>query len=223
MDVVIISSLISSIFQTIISHPFDTLKTWRQNTALKTPNFTIKNLYKGIKYPFIQNNFVITTSLSTNFYFNKKTNNIYISSFLSGIITTIISCPFDTFKIAEQQQITQKITFNKLIGAYKNLPISLTRKVPGNVIFFSMYNKMKQNNLPFFICGSIAGCSSWAITYPIDTIKTRMQSGSYNSIYDAIKEGKIYRGLSVCLCRALLVNGLGLFIYENILIFNKNK
>jgi len=208
--------------QTIISHPFDTLKTWRQNTTLKTPNFTIKNLYKGIKYPFMQNCFVTTTSLSTNFYFKKKTGNIYISSFLSGIITTVISCPLDTFKIAEQQQITQKITFSKLIEAYKNLPISLARKVPGNVIFFSTYEKMKQNNLPFFVCGSIAGCSSWSFTYPIDTVKTRMQSGSYSSIYDAIKEGKFYRGFSVCLCRAILVNGFGLFVYENMLILNKN-
>lgn len=214
MDVIIVSSFISSIIQTLISHPFDTLKTWKQNATLVTPNLTIRNLYKGLKYPIVQNSFVKCTSLSTNFYFKKKTGNIYISSFLSGIITTIISCPLDTFKIAEQQHIKKSVTFSAIKGAYKNLPISLSRKVPGNVIFFSVYEKMKKNNLPYFVCGSIAGCMSWSFTYPIDTIKTRMQSGTYSSITDAIKERKLYRGFSICLCRAILVNGFGLMIYE---------
>lgn len=217
----ILSGFVSSIIQTTISHPFDTFKTWKQNTTLKQPTLNFKNLYKGIRYPFLQNSVVICTTLSTNDYIKRKTGNIYLSSFVSGVITTVISCPLETFKIAEQQHIEKTITRKTFFNTYKNLPISLLRKVPGNVIFFSVYEKLKKQNLPFFICGSLSGCCSWTFTYPIDTIKTRMQSGTYKSIKDAIKEKQFYKGFGTCINRAILVNGFGLLIYEKTLVLTK--
>ena len=213
----IVSGLMSGVVKTIISHPFDTVKTWKQNCSLNTPKFTIPNLYRGIKYPFFQNSIVVCTTLSTNEYFKRKTDNIIMSSFLSGVITTIITCPLDTLKIAEQQHLKRVFNFTEMMKMYKNLPISLVRKVTGNVIFFTTYNETKKNNLPYFVSGSLAGCASWSVTYPVDTIKTRMQTGLYNSIGDAIKERKLYRGFGICITRAILVNGCGLFVYETML------
>jgi hypothetical protein len=46
------AGLISGIFQTVVGHPLDTLKVWKQNNSRISPSFF--NLYKGIKYPFIQ-------------------------------------------------------------------------------------------------------------------------------------------------------------------------
>ena len=41
----LIAGFLSGISQTLIGHPFDTLKTWNQNSInLKKPPFTIKNL-----------------------------------------------------------------------------------------------------------------------------------------------------------------------------------
>ena len=42
----IISGIISGGFASIVSHPFDTLKTWNQ-TAINKQKITINNLYKG--------------------------------------------------------------------------------------------------------------------------------------------------------------------------------
>ena len=53
------------------------------------------------------------------------------------------------------------------------------------------------NNL---ISGGLAGITSWTITYPIDTIKTRIQNISFSK---AIKQYNLFKGLSVSLLRAL--------------------
>lgn len=218
----IISGLISGVIKTIISHPFDTMKTWKQNCSIKTPKLTIPNLYRGIKYPFFQNSIVVCTTLSSNEYFKRKIDSVLVSNFISGFITTIFTCPLDVFKITEQQHIKRKFKSSDIIKMYKNLPISLTKKVTGNMIFFVTYEEAKKHKLPYFICGALSGCASWSVTYPIDTIKTRIQSGLYNSINDAIKEKQFYKGFNVCIARAILVNGFGLYVYETILNkFNK--
>jgi hypothetical protein len=209
------SCLLSETIKLIIGHPFDTIKTWKQNYLLNTPKMTISNLYRGIKYPFFQNTINLYTSVYTNKYFLTKTRNIPISNTLSGIITTILTCPFDAYKIAEQQHIKKLYKFNEIIKLYKNLPISLTRNILGNVIFFTCYDKIKKYNFSYYINGTIAGCTSWLVIYPIDTIKTRIQSGTYSSIKNAINDKYLYRGFSMCIVRVIVINNCTLYLYEN--------
>ena len=70
----IYAGFISGLFQTIIGHPLDTLKTWSQNSnSLKKPKLKIDNLYKGIKYPLIQNPIVISSIFYSNYITKKYT------------------------------------------------------------------------------------------------------------------------------------------------------
>ena len=55
---------------------------------------------------------------------------------------------------------------------------------------------------------------SWLITYPIDVIKTRIQSEKYN-LKNALSKGKFNHGLSYCLLRSFIVNGFSFLVYEN--------
>lgn len=209
------SGFISGIFQTIIGHPFDTMKTWNQNSVkLKKPNFNIRNLYKGIYYPLAQNPIVISTSLATNQILKKETNNIYFSSFCSGILTGFIICPLDKFKIMRQQHIIYRLNIKNFVKSYKDLGICLAREVPATMIYFSSYNKFKENEIPIFLSGSLAGCLSWIFTYPIDTIKSRIQSNSCPSIKLAIQKKNLYLGFNNCIIRAFIVNGIGFYVYE---------
>lgn len=47
-----------------------------------------------------------------------------------------------------------------------------------------------------FVCGMIGGIVGTVFSHPPDTIKTRIQSGTANSIQQAIKMGNMYRGIS---------------------------
>lgn len=51
-----------------------------------------------------------------------------------------------------------------------------------------------------FISGSLGGLVGTILSHPIDTIKTRIQSGSAKNIFDAIHMKKFYSGI-----RALLL------------------
>ena len=88
-------------------------------------------------------------------------------------------------------------------------------------IYFYSYHNLKKNEyikgeINIFFSGGIAGCLSWFFTYPVDVVKTRIQSGEYNSALKAIKNGNLFQGLSVCLLRSFIVNSIGFFIYEKI-------
>ena len=213
-----IAGFISGISQTLIGHPFDTMKTWNQNSILlKKPKFNIKNLYKGVFYPLLQNPIIVSGSMASNHIIKEETNNIYFSSFCSGILTSIVICPLDKYKIMRQQHIKYDINFKNTIKSFKDIHLCMLREVPATVIYFSSYNKMKENEIPIFISGSIAGCLSWIVTYPIDTVKSRLQSNSCSSIKEAIRQKNLFLGFGNCIIRAFIVNGIGFSIYEKIL------
>ena len=57
---------------------------------------------------------------------------------------------------------------------------------------------------------------TWLITYPIDVIKTRVQSGKSKCIVSSYKQKNLFKGLSICVLRAYPVNAVGLYTYEYI-------
>ena len=69
--------------QTFSGHPLDTIKT---NMQLKK-KIDIKYLYKGFSFPFLSNSVINSIMFGTYSYTYKKTNEHFISGFLSG------SCP----------------------------------------------------------------------------------------------------------------------------------
>ena len=214
----LIAGFLSGISQTLIGHPFDTLKTWNQNSInLKKPPFTIKNLYKGIFYPLLQNPIIVAGSMSTNHVLKERTNNIYLSSLFSGILTSVVVCPLDKYKIMRQQQIKYNLNFTNISRSFYDIHLCMLREVPATIIYFSSYNKMKDSSVPIFLSGSIAGCLSWIFTYPIDTIKSRIQSNSCSTIKEAISKKKLFLGFGNCITRAFIVNGIGFYIYEEVL------
>lgn len=86
------------------------------------------------------------------------------------------------------------------------------------------------------LCGGIAGIATWASVFPLDVIKSRLQtqqyptsalayrgiasrkrSGAWHVAKDTYREGGIrpfFRGLSVCSVRAFLVNAIQWAVYE---------
>ena len=123
---------------------------------------------------------------------------------LAGIASSIIVCPVDLVKTKLQTasrccsststtsfssyQTTKEIYTNYGIrGLYRGLLATVYRQYPSFVIYFGSYDIIKstllqqqqlqhQTLLASIIAGGIAGSLSWAIIYPLDLIKTRIQS-----------------------------------------------
>ena len=183
-----ISGLISGVCQTLIGHPLDTIKVLLQGN--KSFNYNLK-LFNGMG-PVL-----LTNSLITGIQFHAYENYSPISL---GLISAVIITPIEYYKI-------QKQTFNiypKTIP--KGFGITFLREVIALNCYFNSY-KYLENRTGIFIAGGIAGATSWLLTYQIDTIKTRIQSG--NTFIEAINKKQFNKGLLFCLFRGFLVNGFG--------------
>ena len=90
-------------------------------------------------------------------------------------------------------------------------------------LFFAVFEKVHyellKNNFDYlpssFMAGSLAGISWWGSTYPFDVVKTMMQKNptrypsmvnAFFVLYNELGWKGYFRGLSVCLYRAAVVN-----------------
>ena len=85
----------------------------------------------------------------------------------------------------------------------------------------SKENKNKLSSLTIGIAGGIAGVMSWIIGYPLDTIKTRVQSGFYTDqvSINALRRNYTlsYNGIKPAIYRAAVLHSCVFLVYERVL------
>lgn len=132
--------------------------------------------------------------------FSENTQSL-LAGCVGGWFSTIVSWPAELLKIRSQNEILGKTDYVKLArnmikqqgmrSLYKGYLWTLVRDIPAFAVYFgcfeigwSMYTKPHD---PFLkklayqlLFGSIAGIASWLITYPIDVIKSIIQSKDAN-------------------------------------------
>lgn len=210
MDKYVIGGFISGIVQTLIGHPFDTIKVYYQNSLKKKIKLT--NLYRGISYPLLTNSCVTSLNFSVYSYMREKFNTSHmISGGVSGIATGIVLTPIELYKIRRQLFVKSPVKPTKGFSS------CLLREIPAFASYFSTYHYLKENNWSILNSGGIAGMVCWIITYPLDVIKTRVQSGKAQNIMSAFKQGSLFNGISICLLRSYPVNAIGFYSYEYII------
>ena len=202
---------ISGIFQTIVGHPFDTIKVYLQNGKVLRYNY--KSLIAGINYPIATSSLISSINFGTYNYLYENDISIPISGFLSGVIVTPIVYLTDIGKT--KKQVGYEIDWKKVV-MMKQPGIWSTfwrEGIAFSIYFWSFdYTKNVLEIHPFF-AGAIAGLSNWTITYPIDVIRTR-QLAENKTMLDSLKEGNLWRGFSICAIRSVIVGGVGLYVYD---------
>lgn len=139
-----------------------------------------------------------------------------------------------------KEQFIKTYRIYGLKGFYIGFPISLLRECTASTLYFTTFEHLKnkkkiQNNLLDiklslkFMYGCISGAVNWIVTYPIDTIKTKIISDSINKpkdkeyigVIDCFKKNYnnkglrgLYVGFSVVLVRGMLVNGVTLSSFD---------
>jgi solute carrier family 25 carnitine/acylcarnitine transporter 20/29 len=215
----LIAGFVSGSMQTFIGHPLDTLKVWKQQQQQKRYPIIPFELFKGVKYPLITSSFVTgiqfisytEASRRLGFMNNPALANT-LGGAVSGAITGICLSPIDKYKISLQTK-----SKSPRFGLFS----CWMREIPAGAVYFGTYSVLRQADVPVFTSGSISGAFSWLLTYPMDVIKTQIQSGESTDIRQAIKkmgagELRIWSGLGFCLTRALLVNGVGFSVFEKL-------
>ena len=205
----IVGGFFAGVTQTVIGHPFDTIKVLIQN---KKPwyNIGMKNYYRGFNYPLVGSIIINSVSFSS-FERNLKDKNYFESGFYSGLIIFPIVHFFDIGKIKLQTKAKFNInSYLKMNGMF----MTLTRETIGNSIYFGTYYYMtRELEYGSLISGGIAGLLNWTLTYPFDTLRSRQMSKNI-SLKKAIKIGNFWSGYSACAIRAILVNSISFTVYD---------
>lgn len=238
----ILSGSASGIAQTIVGHPLDTLKvlsvTQKRNSfdILKSLNF--KNMYNGILSP-LSSAVLLNTSIFYSYEFALKRlpdnslNSVFLAGAFSGIPLAFLETPTELLKCQLQanpnQSYRQILSRYGVKSLYRGYWSTLSRNIPQMGLYFWSYEMMKRqypNNEMFgsFLGGGLAGLLGWGTIYPIDSIKTRMQTDSlnvnkvkYSSYYECMRNMSFksyYRGFYPCIIRAVPVNACVFLAYS---------
>ncbi|KAG9141086.1 hypothetical protein Leryth_001604 [Lithospermum erythrorhizon] len=189
---------------------------------------------------------------------------VIFGGFGAGAIQSLIVSPIELVKInlQLQRQTNDKSSLKgpadivRIIlnregwrGIYRGFTITVLRDVPSHAFYFSTYEYIREKLHPgcrkngqetfgtMLVAGGLAGVVSWMSCYPLDVIKTRIQSQSnstplmYRGIVDCFRRSVknegwnvLWRGLGTTLTRAFIVNGAVFTGYETALrlLFTNN-
>lgn len=182
----------------------------------------------------------------TYFKLNPSLNSLVVGCG-SGVSSTLVTYPFDLLRTRLAANSGKKfLSMNKTIksiwkeegvrGYFAGIkPTMLSVGATTGLMFWSyelardISNKYKEN-IPFIegICGFLAGATSKGITFPLDTLRKRIQVFSVthrgksrgktiNLFTNIIKnEGplSLYRGFGISVLKTAPTSALSLYVYE---------
>lgn len=169
----------------------------------------------------------------------------------AGFGVSWVACPTELVKCRLQSQSStgtaytgpvdcarKVIAARGVTGIYKGMGATLAREMPANGIYFGAYESMKRRlagpgksteglgSGSLMMAGGVAGVGFWGTVYPIDVIKTRLQTDSdtrprYRGMADCARKivaaegaGALYRGVGPCLARAFPANAVTFLVFE---------
>ncbi|KAI9150171.1 Mitochondrial basic amino acids transporter [Paramyrothecium foliicola] len=184
----------------------------------------------------------------------------WLAGAVGGLATWPISTPTELVKCRAQTSrqgesswaiVRQIWQASGLRGLYHGGTVTALRDAIGYAFYFWSYElamshfpqragedfSLRHEASKVLFCGGIAGVVTWASVFPLDVIKTRLQTlhgplsapgstqgllgarpaGTWQVTKDAYREGGLrvfFRGLGVCSLRAFLVNGVQWGAYE---------
>ncbi len=166
----------------------------------------------------------------------------FVAGFWSGLPISFIVSPSELIKCRLQMegigggsdkskglQMMKNIVATEGIGGlYRGLALTMSREMPSYAFYFGSFQysrkflteRFGESRLNTFLAGCIGGAMSWITVYPIDVIKTQLQTqpGHTRQIINDIwnKQGirGFFSGLMPCLIRAFIVAGFTFVPYE---------
>eukprot|EP01129_Flabellula_baltica_P011383 TRINITY_DN496_c0_g1_i1.p1 TRINITY_DN496_c0_g1~~TRINITY_DN496_c0_g1_i1.p1 ORF type:complete len:335 (-),score=67.93 TRINITY_DN496_c0_g1_i1:269-1273(-) len=223
-------SCVSSVFGALSVYPLDKVKTKIQSQRKRYPFIAtvksiyhlegIRGFYKGLTAILVGIAPEKTLKLTVNAWSREKMrrpDQKHLDSWqeavcgvITGLTQVTISTPYEFVKIRcqlakgkEQLSPLQVIRENKL-GIYKGYSATMMRDIPFNIIYFTLYNKIKLQFGPHpkshevLISSATAGAVAAFLDTPADFIKTRLQNGRvpYKGIYDCFQQTAKKEGIS---------------------------
>lgn len=186
-----------------------------------------------------------------NITLRKSTHSLIVGTG-AGISSTCVTYPFDLLRtrLAANKNIkllsmTSTIRNIYQLDGFKGFFIGIkpaVLSVASNTgLMFWTYEiarelSVKYNNFPFIegLCGFVAGATAKGITFPLDTLRKRMQMKTFDLTLGSrlihlcksviVKEGilGLYKGFGISILKTAPTSAISLFIYEYVLSMMKH-
>jgi solute carrier family 25 carnitine/acylcarnitine transporter 20/29 len=208
-----IAGFVSGLAQTIVGHPLDTIKVWRQS-GRPSPNMTIPMLYAGVTYPALTSGLLCSISFGVAAQM-KENHGHFVSGLYAGAASGLLSAPIEYHKIGLQCGSGGLRGLRGLSEPPRRMAISATvaRDMVGYATYFPVYYYLN-DKLGTLTAGGIAGMVSWTVSYPLDSIKTSLQAGTVKPVGIML-----WKGYLPCMLRAATVNAVGWYVYEKVKVY----
>jgi solute carrier family 25 carnitine/acylcarnitine transporter 20/29 len=155
-----------------------------------------------------------------------------IAGGFSALPTALVMVPCERIKCILQTQSNKYKGFRDcasqiyqqkgLAGLYRGTALTLMRDIPGNMVYFGVYELAKQRMGPgpagALVAGALAGISFWPVVLPMDCLKSRYQAapdGTYKNIGEVYTQlmkddgvSGMFRGMGPAMIRAAPANSV---------------
>ncbi|KZT10916.1 mitochondrial carrier [Laetiporus sulphureus 93-53] len=157
---------------------------------------------------------------------------LVLAGMFAGVANSVVSGPVEHIRIRLQTQsatnpmyagpweaIRKIYTAHGVAGLYKGQVVTLWREALGYGMYFLAYEKLMQREMArkgiarndvnpanAVLFGAAAGYALWAVIYPIDMVKSRMQTDGFSPA-----EGQKYRSTLDCVRTVWRTEGIGAF------------
>jgi solute carrier family 25 carnitine/acylcarnitine transporter 20/29 len=146
---------------------------------------------------------------------------VVFAGFIGGICRGLVEGPFEYIKVRIQLGNAWRISdmFNGSSATlYRNSILFSTF-----VVYIDITKSVIDKDLHPFVTGALCSNMAWLTIWPMDVVKSQIQSGnypgkSYMSLFISnFKTGSIFRGLMPGLARSTIANGCSMVVYKKVL------
>ena len=164
--------------------------------------------------------------------------HVFVAGSVAGLARAAVESPLELLKTQQQQQRArthrqQSWAAGRTLPPWRMWRASLTgysataaRNMPMISAFFTLTEIANQCSVFMrehpFVRGSSVSVVAWAIVWPLDVVKTRMQARELGSVracfwrecVEVYRGGALYRGFVPGALRAFFANGAGMYVYQ---------
>lgn len=147
--------------------------------------------------------------------------DVLAAGFCGGLGRGVVEAPFEFIKVRRQVD-NANWSFRNI---YKGGSVTMFRNAflfTSFVTYMDLSTLVIPGGLPPFFKGAVCASLAWLTIWPLDVVKSQVQSGNYSEkgvgfmLRDLVRSGKLYRGIFPGLTRSVFANGISMMAYTRV-------
>jgi solute carrier family 25 carnitine/acylcarnitine transporter 20/29 len=145
---------------------------------------------------------------------------VIVGGFFGGIGRGVVEAPFENIKV--RRQVDAKWSLRELYIGSGTTILRNSILVTLFMVNIDLSKYLFPDTFGPFLTGAITANLAWLTIWPLDVIKSQIQSGKHEGqsmtelLRKILKSGALYRGLIPGLTRSTVANGLSMAVYDKV-------